>query len=71
MKASELKGLMTRCPDRTDLPTPCMVEAGLRAHLETWGDDTKGMADVVTEIWNAMLDALREEGNPPQEEARP
>jgi len=71
MLANQLKGLLTSCPDKTDLPTRGMVWAGAKAILEqTIGGAEYGTVldhaeakDLAEAVWNAMLAALRRDGH--------
>lgn len=65
MKANRLKGLLTSCHDKTDLPTPAMLEAGAKALAFFLEDGDFSDREIAREIWTAMLDALHGEGNPP------
>ena len=58
MQSQTLKGLLTVCPDATDLPTDEMLDAGKEAVKKgLFGGYTDG--EIAELVWNAMLGALR------------
>ena len=59
MLSEELKGLLTTCHDKADLPTRAMVDAGLDVLAQNYGLDDITDQEIVRLIWCSMLDELR------------
>ena len=65
MLSQQLKGLLTCCPDKTDLPTTAMIMAGVEVlnHIDYSAQFSSGefsKEETVQLIWEFMWDEFRQ-----------